>query len=68
MIKEFQKTNDPRLTFRDFEEKKELKDSLKQIEEALDPFKIINTSPELLNYQIDLHGGLRKNDAVLRYL
>ena len=28
-----------------------------------DPFKIVNSNPDLLNEQIDLHGGLGKEDA-----
>jgi hypothetical protein len=32
-------------------------------QQKYDPFTIVNSSPELLNYQIDLHGGLRKKDA-----
>ena len=67
MIKAFQRTNDPRLTFRDFIEESDLREGIAKIEEEFDPFKIVNSNPELLNYQIDIHGGLRKKDAVLRY-
>lgn len=37
-------------------------------EEKFDPFTIVNSNPELLNCQIDLHGGLRKSEASRKFL
>ena len=67
-IKTLQKTNDPRLTFFDFEEEKAIQNSILSFQKKFDPFTIVNSNPELLNYQIDLHGGLRKREAVDAFL
>lgn len=68
MIQNFSKTNDPRLTLADYEEERRLIKQTEEFKSNFNPFSIINTNPKLLEYQIDLHGGLRKKEAVDRFL
>jgi hypothetical protein len=68
MIKNFSKNNDPRLTFADFEEEKRLIKQTEDFKGNFNPFQIINNNPRLLEFQVDLHGGLRKKEAVERFL
>ena len=47
MIKSLQKSNDPRLTFSDFEEEKRLQKQIQDFSGNFDPFSIINSNPKL---------------------
>ncbi len=68
MIQNFSRTNDPRLTISDYEEERRLIKQTEDFKSNFNPFSIINTNPKLLEYQIDLHGGLRRREAVERFL
>ncbi len=67
-IKQLQKVNDPRLSFADFKEEERIKKQIADFKSKFDPFTIINSDPKLLEFQIDLHGGLRKREAVETFL
>ena len=62
-LKTLQKTNDKNLSLKDFEEETQLKNNIIAFQTKYNPFTIVNSSPDLLNQQMDLHGGLRKKDA-----
>ncbi len=62
-LKTLQKTNDEKLSLKDFEEETQLKNNIIAFQTKYNPFTIVNSSPDLLNQQMDLHGGLRKKDA-----
>ncbi len=62
-IKILETSNDTRLSQFDYVEEKELQKMVELFKTKFDPFKIVNSNPDLLNEQIDLHGGLGKEDA-----
>lgn len=49
-IQNLQKTNDPRLTFADFQEEQRIVKQIKDFEGKFNPFTIVNNDPNLLSY------------------